>query len=127
MHQLFVEQLEGTLRQAQLDGDVEALDRLIDDALLFVGPDGALLSKEDDLALHLNGAVRFISHEPTDLQWRLIAPDVVAVSLRTRLGVLVHGQAVAGDYHYTRVWARREERWRVVAGHVSAVPMQNTA
>jgi hypothetical protein len=120
MNQQLIDQLEATLRQAQLDGDVDALDRLIDDALLFVGPDGSLASKADDLALHRSGAVRFIAHEPTDLQWRLIAPDVVVVALRARLAVLVHGQPVTGNYRYTRVWARRNEQWRVVAGHVSA-------
>ncbi|WP_309672544.1 nuclear transport factor 2 family protein [Gemmatimonas sp.] len=122
MHQALVETLEASLRQAQLDGDVDSLERLIDEDLLFVGPDGALASKADDLALHRSGAVRFTSHEPTDLQWRLIAPDVLVVALQAHLEVLVHGQPVAGAYRYTRVWARREEQWRVVAGHVSAMP-----
>ncbi|QJR35788.1 nuclear transport factor 2 family protein [Gemmatimonas groenlandica] len=120
MHQALVEQLEAALRQAQLDGDVDALDRLIDEALLFVGPDGALASKADDLALHRSGAVRFTSHEPLDLQWRLVAPDVVVVALHARLAVLVNGQPFAGEYRYTRVWACHDEQWRVVAGHVSA-------
>ena len=126
MDQALIEQLEATLRQAQLDGDIDALDRLIDEALLFVGPNGALASKADDLALHRSGAVRFTAHEAIDLAWRRIAPDVVVVALLARLAVLVHGQPVEGDYRYTRVWARRDARWRVVAGHVSAMPMQHT-
>lgn len=126
MHQQLIEQLEATLRQAQLDGDVEALDRLIDDALLFVGPDGALASKSDDLALHQSGAVRFTSHEPIELQWRVVAPDVIVAMLHAHLAVVVDGQPVAGHYRYTRVWARRDGEWRVVAGHVSASPMQRS-
>ncbi len=122
MQQALVETLEASLRQAQLDGDVDSLERLIDEDLLFVGPDGVLASKADDLALHRSGAVRFTSHEPTDLQWRLIAPDVLVVALQAHLEVLVHGQPVSGVYRYTRVWARRGEQWRVVAGHVSAMP-----
>ena len=124
MHHALVEQWEATLRQAQLDGDVNALDRLIDDELLFVGPDGAVASKADDLALHRSGAVRFTAHEPIDLQWRLVAPDVVVVALHARLAVLVHGQPFADEYRYTRVWARRDAQWRVVAGHVSATQIQ---
>lgn len=123
MNQHEIEQLEAELRQAQLDGDVEALDRLIDDDLLFVGPDGALANKSADLAMHRSGTVRFISHEPGALEWRVISPDVVAVALQARLEVLVDGQSFGGHYHYTRTWARRGSGWRIVAGHVSAVPL----
>lgn len=122
MDQSLVQQLESRLRQAQLDGDVDALDQLIDDALLFAGPDGALASKADDLAMHRSGVVRFAEHEPRDLQWRAITDDVVAVSLVARLALTFHGQPVAGTFRYTRVWARREGDWRVVAGSVSPLP-----
>lgn len=44
------EALEGQLRLAQLTADVDVLDRLIADDLLFTGPDGALVTKADDLA-----------------------------------------------------------------------------
>ncbi|WP_411280985.1 nuclear transport factor 2 family protein [Gemmatimonas sp.] len=115
--------LEAELRDAQLNADVDALDRLIDDALLFTGPDGRLVTKADDLALHRSGAVRFSTHIPSDLQWQQVTPAVVVVTLRARLGGLFHGQSFAGDYRYTRVWAQRDHSWRVVAGHVSTVAL----
>jgi hypothetical protein len=37
------------LQAAQLQSDVEVLDALIDDRLVFTGPDGRLYSKQDDL------------------------------------------------------------------------------
>ncbi|MEP6766109.1 MAG: nuclear transport factor 2 family protein [Gemmatimonadaceae bacterium] len=123
--QEIIQQLEAELRAAQLNADVNALDRLIDDTLLFTGPDGSLATKADDLALHRSGAVRFSTHEPSDLQWQAITPDVIVVALRTRLAGFIHGQSFAGDYRYTRVWARRDNSWRIVAGHVSTVAMQN--
>ena len=49
---------EDALRRAQLAGDAAALDRLVDDALVFTGPDGALYGKQDDLAAHREGWVR---------------------------------------------------------------------
>ncbi len=126
MMQALVQQLEAELRAAQLSADVSVLDRLIDDALLFTGPDGSLATKADDLALHRSGAVRFTEHEPSDLEWRAVASDVIVVALRARLAGVMHGQPFSGDYRYTRVWARRDDAWRIVAGHVSAVAMQNT-
>lgn len=120
-----IRQLESELRAAQLRSDIGALDRLIDDALLFTGPDGTLATKAQDLALHRSGAVRFTTHVPSDLQVRILTVDVVAVAVRTRLAGRFHDVDFAGDYCYTRVWARRGEGWRIVAGHVSAVSNRN--
>lgn len=124
-HEL-IHQLEAALRAAQLSADVDGLDRLIDDALLFTGPDGSLVTKTDDLATHRSGAVRFTSHEPSDMRWQTVTTDVVVVALRARLAGFIHGQPFAGDFCYSRVWARRGIEWRVVAGHVSAVAPSST-
>ena len=116
-----IRQQEARLRAAQLQSDVVALDQLIDDALLFTGPDGALATKADDLALHRAGAIKFLLHEPSDLRVRVITNDVVVVVLRTHLVGRFHDTGIAGDYQYTRVWARHADVWRIVAGHVSAL------
>ena len=42
---------ERRLQAAQLAADADALDQLIDERLVFTGPDGVLYSKQDDLAL----------------------------------------------------------------------------
>lgn len=115
--------LEARLRAAQLAADVEALDSLISDALLFTGPDGQLGTKADDLAAYSSGAVRFRAHEPEELRVRRIGADVAVSALRARLAVEVGGTLSRGTYRYTRVWAREDDgSWRVVGGHVSEVP-----
>jgi ketosteroid isomerase-like protein len=114
---------EAQLRAAQLAADVAALDRLIADDLLFTGPDGQLGTKAQDLAAHASGTVRFRGHEPEELRVRRIGADVAVAALRARLTVEVAGTLMRGIYRYTRVWAREGGRaWRVVGGHVSAVP-----
>ncbi|BAH40310.1 MAG TPA: nuclear transport factor 2 family protein [Gemmatimonas aurantiaca] len=113
--------LEAQLRAAQLTADVAALGALIADDLLFAGPDGQLVTKAQDLEAHAGGVVRFLAHDPIELQVRRIGPDVAAVSLRTALVVSVGGEHVRGTYRYTRVWARHGQQvWHIVAGHVSA-------
>ncbi len=114
--------LEARLRRAQLDADVAALDALVADALLFTGPDGRLATKADDLAAHGSGLVRFREHRPEELRVRRVGGDVAVTALRAALAVEVQGARVEGTYRYTRVWAREGGAWRVVAGHVSAVP-----
>ena len=122
MHAAEIVDLESRLRTVQLAADVASLDALIAEDLLFVGPDGQLATKSQDLAAHASGAVRFREHEPEELHVRRVGPDVAATMLRTRLGVEVAGVLQRGTYCYTRVWAREGGApWRVVAGHVSPV------
>lgn len=120
--------LESELRAAQLNADVVALDRLISDELLFVGPDGNLATKAQDLEAHRSGAVRFRAHEPEELHVRRIGDDVAIAALRAKLTVELAGRVVSGTYRYTRVWARESDgAWRVVGGHVSQVSQPPTA
>jgi ketosteroid isomerase-like protein len=114
--------LEAAIRTAQLAADVEALDRLIADELLFTGPDGQLATKAQDLAAHRSGAVRIREHIPTELRIRRLSSDAAIVALRARLTVELQGSTVTGTYRYTRIWSREKSRWRVAGGHVAPSP-----
>jgi ketosteroid isomerase-like protein len=118
-----VVELEARLREAQLAADVQALDALIADDLLFDGPDGRLATKRQDLEAHASGVVRFREHVPEELRVRRVGSDVAVTSLRARLAVEVAKDVTRGAYRYTRIWAREgNAQWRVVGGHVSRVP-----
>ena len=113
--------LERRLRAAQLDANVSELDVLISDTLLFVGPDGSLATKAEDLAAHASGTVRFEVHEPQELHMRRISSDCALVNLLAQLRVRVSGTPVSGLFRYTRVWVREADgTWRIAGGHVSA-------
>jgi ketosteroid isomerase-like protein len=111
---------EAALRRAQLDGDGDALDRLVDDAIVFTGPDGAVYGKADDLDAHRQGWVRITRLEPSDERVQRFGA-VAVVSVRMEMAGTFKGTPFAGPYRYTRVWCERPGGWRVVAGHVSAV------
>lgn len=118
--------MEACIRAAQLTADVAALDRLLANDVLFTGPDGVVGTKAEDLEAHGSGLVRFRTHQPAELRMRSIGADVVVTSLLAQLEVEVAGKLIAGDYRYTRVWARESgEYWRVVAGHVSQARSPN--
>lgn len=112
--------LEEELRRAQLAGDVAALDRLLDDALLFTGIDGRLYTKRDDLALHRSGKLRITRMDPGERHIVRLGA-VVVVNVRMEAAATVDGVEESGPLRYTRVWAERSGGWRVVAGHMNAV------
>jgi ketosteroid isomerase-like protein len=114
--------LEAELRAAQLNADVGALDRLIDDDLLFVGPDGAFATKADDLAAYRDGVMRVTHHEPQELRVRRVGAHAAVVALSARMSGSYGGAPFSGTARYIRVWSRDSGQWRIVAGQVSVWP-----
>lgn len=113
-------ELEARLYQAMADSDFEALDELIADDLVFVGPDGQLASKQSDLELHRSGATHFTSFEPKDLQVRVFEGFAIAYARIYLSGTFLE-HAFSGEFQYSRVWVRREKGWQIVSGSVSPV------
>ncbi len=120
MIQSTIEEYEEQLRQAQLSSDVAVLDRLLDDELVFTALDGNVVGKAEDLGMHRSGRLRISELEPSDRRI-LELGDVVVVNVRMDAAAHVDGTAAAGPLRYTRIWARRPDGWRIVAGHMSVV------
>jgi len=111
---------EAALRQAQLTSNVQELDRLVDDALVFTGPNGAVYGKKDDLDAHRRGLIRITRLEPSEEHLQRFG-HIAVVSVRMEMSGTFEGAAFAGPFRYTRVWRAHGDGWRIVAGHVSAV------
>jgi ketosteroid isomerase-like protein len=112
---------EAELRRAQLTSDVAALDRLLDDLLVFTNIDGTLASKRDDLSLHRSGRLRITRMDLTDRHLlHLGATSVVSVGMKAE--AVMDGVPVTATLRYTRIWHKRPDGWRLVAGHMSTVP-----
>ena len=111
---------ETALRKAQLSSDVQELDRLLDDTLVFTGPNGAVYGKKDDLDAHRRGLIRISRLEASEERIQRFG-DIAVVSVRMEMSGTFEGSAFAGPFRYTRVWRAHGDGWRIVAGHVSAV------
>jgi catechol 2,3-dioxygenase-like lactoylglutathione lyase family enzyme len=115
-----IHEAEAAIRAAQLAGDVDALERLIADDLVFTGPDGLIYGKQDDLDAHRNGLIRISELTPSEEHIRDLGSTVV-VSVRMQMRGSFQGAEFAGPFRYTRIWRASERGWQIVAGHVSAV------
>ena len=111
---------EAALRRAQLASDVRELDRLVDDSLVFTGPNGAVYGKKDDLDAHRSGLLRIARLEPSEERIQSFG-QIAVVSVRMEMSGTFDGAAFSGPFRYTRVWRASADGWRIVAGHVSAV------
>lgn len=112
---------EQRLQAAVLSGDAQALDLLLDDRVVYTGPDGSTMTKEEDLGAHRSRTLAVEVFDQQDL-------DVVVVGSTGVTRVLAELEGTAGGHpfrarlRYTRAWTYADGTWRVLAAHAGAVP-----
>jgi ketosteroid isomerase-like protein len=111
---------EARLRQAILGGDVDVLDQLIADDLIFVGHLGQLISKEMDLTAYRSGLLKVEQLDLSETEIRPLGETAIVVT-RSSLAGTYDGQPFAGDFRYTRIWQNSGTGWQIVAGHCSPI------
>ena len=113
---------ERQLQAAQLWGDVAALDRLLDDRLVAIGPDGARYTKDDDLASHRSGSS--VVSELVEEHVEVLVAETTGVTFF--VGIVsgtFEGQPMSARLRYTRTWVHDARLgWRILAAHVAALP-----
>jgi ketosteroid isomerase-like protein len=111
---------EDSLLEAMRTSDVERLDALLHDDLLFNTPDGATATKAMDLSNYRSGNIHLHTVASSDQTVHVIGDNaVVAVTVELKGEYL--GQALDGQFRYIRVWKAAEGSWKVIAG--SVVPL----
>ncbi|MGO4448296.1 nuclear transport factor 2 family protein [Phyllobacterium sp. TAF24] len=122
IHEAVIEQCEERLRLAMLAGDVEALNTLLADDLIFIDHQGRRASKADDLQVYRSGVLELVQIEILD---RIIKPldNAALVSLRARVAGAYYGEKFSEKLAYTRVWSRTSGAWTIIAAHCSRITM----
>jgi Domain of unknown function (DUF4440) len=111
---------EHRLQAAQLAGDADALDDLLDDRLIYTGgPDGARYRKQDDLALQRSRTQVLTRVDEEDLVVLVDGHTGVTWFLGTLAGTFA-GTPFTARLNFTRTWIYAPgSGWRVVAAHAS--------
>lgn len=113
---------ERRLQAAMLAGDVEELDRLLDDRLVFTGPpDGACHPQAKQLDLDNHRSRRQIMTKLVEEELTVVVAGTTGVTCF--LGLLegsFAGTPFTSRLRYTRTWAHTVEYgWRILAAHAS--------
>ncbi len=115
-----VNAMEARLREAMLAGDLEMLDALLADDLVFTDHTGHRMTKADDLATHKSGRLKIERIDISDQRVRPSGTGAV-VTLVAEVAGAYDGQSFSATFAYTRVWEATDEHWRVAAAHCSAI------
>jgi hypothetical protein len=114
-------QAERQLQAAQLAGDVAALDRLLDDRLIAIGPDGSRYTKDDDLAGHRTGSSVISELVEEHVEVLVVGTTGVTFFIGMVSGTF-EGQPMTARLRYTRTWVHGSQvGWRILAAHLSVL------
>ena len=113
-----LKQLDQERIQAQIAADAAALDRLYAEDFIGIGPSGTVRAKAQVIADFTSGSLRFRTITTDDVQWRVYGDTAVETGRSTMDGQ-DGAKTVPSDNRFTRVWAKREGRWQLVANHYS--------
>ena len=121
---------EEQLTQATRQLDLDVLDRLYADDILFTGVTGATCDKSSLMDEARRGRAErqaapetqhFVaSYDKGDI--KVVAHgDTAVTSWRFVITIRNDGQETTRTYRTTNVWMRRQPGWQVIAGHTSSL------
>lgn len=112
---------ERRLQGAQLAGDVAALELLLDDRLVAIGPDGSRYTKDDDLAGYRSGSSVISDLVEQDVEVLVVGTTGVTFFVGMVSGTF-EGQPMAANLRYTRTWVHEGRAgWRILAAHIAVL------
>jgi len=123
---------EARLTEATRNLDVDALDRIYADDIIFTGVTGAICDKAAVMDEARRGAAARKAtgpnpHAPSAVAYdkdeiRAVRHgDTAVASFRFGVTIRNDGQEVVRRYRTTNVWMKRPDGWQVVAAHTAAL------
>ena len=121
---------EDRLTQATRAIDVEALDRIYADSIIFTGVTGVVCDKRavmdearrgaaERQVAKQTGAATVVAYEKEDVT-TIRHGDTAVTSYRFGVTIRADDKDVVRRYRTTNVWMKREMGWQVIAAHTSA-------
>lgn len=110
--------VEEELRLAMLNSDVEKMDELIADSLIFIAPQGEVITKQMDLDVQKNKIQQISKLTPSEQQIQ-IYDNLALVTVKMEIIGTFSGIDISGTYRYIRTWKKFDSKWRIVAGAVT--------
>jgi uncharacterized protein (TIGR02246 family) len=120
---------------AELRGDTVALERILAEDFVAVGPRGFVLSKEQWLSRHDSGNLTYTSFEWDEVTVRFHRDVAVMIGRQTASAVYEDGEVrheIQDQFRATLVFVEEQGRWLLLGLHLSPIaepptgrPVQN--
>jgi ketosteroid isomerase-like protein len=105
---------------AYLLGDTELFDRIWIDGFIFTFPFGQFTNKEQEIADIKSGVLAFESLSTDDIKVKVYGNRAVMAG-RFMIKGRYKDRDISGQYNYTNVLGKRQERWQIVESHAAHI------
>jgi ketosteroid isomerase-like protein len=112
--------VERALKTAVVNRDEPVLRQIYADEYLAIDSEGLVWTKEEDIAIDLNGVSRLTNYEFKDVNVRVFASVAVVTGRNLLIGTM-NGVPATAEYRFTDVFVRRDGRWQCVTTQVTPV------
>ena len=113
--------IENKLVEGIKHSDVKFLDAVLHDQLLFIVPNGQVITKETDLASHTAGHMSVEKLEAVIEDIRVIDETAIVVVVYDTKGTML-GESIKGRFRYIRIWKLFDEGLKVIGGSCIQLP-----
>lgn len=107
--------LEYQLIEAIKTSDVDFIENLLHDDLLFLAPNGQVVTKEMDLNSHKSKQMSVEHLIPKFEDIKIIGDTAISIVVYDTKGVML-GENIAGQFRYIRTWKVFKDSIKVVSG-----------
>lgn len=106
---------ETKLLEAMKTGNIQVLDELIHDDLVFNIPTGQTITKEMDIENYKSGILKISDLTVID-QMIKSTDDISIVTVIIHLKGKYGEQIIDGKFRYLRIWKLFDNSWKIIAG-----------
>jgi hypothetical protein len=107
--------LEQKLIEGIRSSNIQFLGNILHDNLLFIAPDGNVITKEIDLASHRSGAMKVEKIISNIEAINIIGDCAVVIVVYDTKGSML-GNPIQGKFRYIRIWKQFNDGLKVIGG-----------
>ena len=115
-----LEKLAQDLTEAERRNDVAFLAHSLADDFVGIGPRGFMLTKDEWLARHKSGDLRYESFELDEVKIRVYG-DAAVLTGRETTKVKYRGQDQQGQFRTTEIFVKQHGQWRLAGLQLSPI------
>jgi ketosteroid isomerase-like protein len=115
-----VAQLADAWATAELQGDTLFLEQYLSNDFVGVGPLGFLLAKQQWLARHQSGDMKYSAHTLDEVRVRAYNEAAIVIGRLTQEATY-QGNPINAQLRTTLVFVRQHEHWRLAGVHFSNI------
>jgi ketosteroid isomerase-like protein len=106
---------------AELRGDITILERILANDYIGIGPLGFMLTKQEWLARHQAGDLKYESFSLDEVKVRVYNTDAAVLTGRQVQHGAYRGNSIQAQFRTTLVFVHQQGQWQLASLHLSPI------